>query len=83
MSKVKNNTVELQAILDTVNQLPTGDVGEYEVYDGSYTVTPLVTRQTLATNQKLMQADMVIEKIPYAEVSNNSGGITATIGNEV
>jgi len=27
-----------------------------------------------------MEEDMVIEKIPYAEVSNNAGGTTVIIG---
>lgn len=51
-----------------------------EVYEGSYRVTPRVSNQTLDTANKLMKSDVVIEEIPYAEVSNNSGGKTATIG---
>lgn len=80
MSKVKNNTSELREILDTVNELPSANTNGYEVYEGSYTVTPMVAEQTLDTSQKLMQSDVVIKKIPYFEVSNNSGGITASIG---
>ena len=53
---------------------------DYEVYEGSYKVTPAVSSQTLDTSNKLMQADVLVEKIPYAEVSNNSGGKTASIG---
>jgi hypothetical protein len=53
---------------------------DFEVYEGSYRVTPAVTPQTLDTSSKLMQADVVVEEIPYAEVTNNSGGKTATIG---
>lgn len=49
-------------------------------YEGSYQVTPAVSSQTLDTSNKLMQADIVVEKIPYTEVSNNSGGTTASIG---
>jgi hypothetical protein len=80
MSKIKDNTCGLLAILDAVNELPSADTAEYEVYDGTYQVTPMVTSQTLDTSNKLMQSDVVIEKIPYAEVSNNSGGKTASIG---
>lgn len=80
MSKIKNNTTGLQAILDAVNELPSADTADYEVYDGSYQVTPKVSSQTLATSNKLMQANVVVEQIPYAEVTNNSGGKTATIG---
>ena len=80
MSKIKNNTSGLQAILDAVNDLPNAGTGDYDVYEGSYAVTPSVERQTLDTSNKLMQADVVVEEIPYAEVSNNSGGTTASIG---
>lgn len=80
MSKLKNNTAELQAILEAVNELPDADTADFEVYEGSYRVTPAVSSQTLGTAHKLMQADVVVEEIPYAEVTNNSGGKTATIG---
>lgn len=80
MSKIKNNTAELRAILDAVNELPNAGTGDYEVYEGEYSVTPSVERQTLDTSNKLLQADVTVEKIPYAEVTNNSGGTTATIG---
>lgn len=54
---------------------------ELPLYDGEFTVTPLVgEEQTLLTAQKLLGSDIKIEKIPYSEVTNNSGGITATIG---
>ena len=52
-------------------------------YEGEYEVTPKVTAQSLPTARKLMTKDVTIAEIPYAEVSNNSGGTTATIGNEV
>ena len=82
MSKIKNNTSELQAILNAINDLPTADVSEYEVYEGEYKVIPSTSSKTLKTSNKLMQADVLVEKIPYAEVSNNSGGVTATIGGD-
>lgn len=52
----------------------------YEVYEGAYKVTPSVSNQTLETANKLMQSNVIVEEIPYAEVSNNSGGKTASIG---
>lgn len=55
-------------------------VGKPDVYDGEYRVIPKISAQTLDTANKLMQSDVVVEKIPYAEVSNNSGGKTASIG---
>lgn len=56
---------------------------ELPLYDGEYSVTPSANNeQTLLTAQKRMNANVTIEKIPYAEVSNNSGGTTVTIGEE-
>lgn len=49
-------------------------------YDGDYEVTPKVTAQLLATNNRAMRSDVEIRGIPYASVSNPSGGMTATIG---
>jgi hypothetical protein len=50
------------------------------LYEGEYEVTPKVTEQTIPTAQKFLARDVTIEKIPYFEVSNNSGGTTASIG---
>ncbi len=49
-------------------------------YEGDYEVTPRFEAQTLPTANRLLTEDVIIEEIPYAEVSNNSGGITVTIG---
>ena len=49
-------------------------------YEGDYIVTPKVDQQKLDTKGTIMRDDVIIEEIPYAEVSNNSGGKTASIG---
>lgn len=50
-------------------------------YDGEYIVTPKVAQQTtLATTNKVMDDDVTVLEIPYAEVSNLIGGKTAIIG---
>lgn len=50
-------------------------------YAGVYEVTPLVNASTtMQTAQKYMDRDVVVREIPYQEVSNLSGGNTATIG---
>lgn len=55
-----------------------------EIYDGEYIVTPSTnSEQTLNTANKLMKENVVVKEIPYFEVSNNSGGNTVYIGNEV
>jgi hypothetical protein len=50
-------------------------------YDGPYDVTPMpYTAQILPTSNLAMAEDVNIREIPYYEVSNTSGGMTATIG---
>lgn len=50
-------------------------------YDGVYEVTPSAHADLeLQTERKMMRENVLVNKIPYAEVSNQSGGLTATIG---
>ena len=52
-----------------------------EIYHGAYTVTPSVWKETTLKTKNYKAADNItVEKIFYAEVSNESGGLTATIG---
>ena len=53
------------------------------LYEGEYEVTPRVDKQTLPTAKKFLTEDVTINKIPYFEVSNNSGGITASIADRI
>lgn len=55
-------------------------VKEHDTYNGQYNVIPKGNAQTLYTMDKLMKENVVVEKIPYYEVSNDSDGITAIIG---
>lgn len=50
------------------------------IYSGPYTVTSSIYNQSLSTNQTYMNDNIKINKIPYYEVSNLSGGKTASIG---
>lgn len=54
-----------------------------EPYLGDYSITPKVSDQKVPVKNKMMVKDLTVEKIPYFEVSNTSGGVTATIGSEV
>ena len=54
-----------------------------EPYDGPYEVTPKVSSQTLPTAKKLMLDDVSVRAIPYFDVSNQAGGNTIYIANEV
>lgn len=78
--RIQAHNAELREAIEVAESLPDANTADYEVYKGSYQVTPMVSSQTLDTSNKLLQADVVVEKIPYAEVSNNSGGKTASIG---
>ena len=49
-------------------------------YEGSYEVTPAITEQVIQTGRRTMMKDITILGIPYQEVTNLSGGKTATIG---
>ena len=57
--------------------------GVTEQYDGEYEVIPRVDSQTLPTKKKVMKDDLTIKEIPFFDVSNNSGGTTVYIGEEI
>lgn len=50
-------------------------------YAGPYGITPLFSAQTLPTAKRLLQQDVIIEKIPQYEVSNDYG-TTLILGDE-
>lgn len=56
--------------------------GDIEDYAGPYEVVPKVRSQVLKTKEKRMEHNVFVYEIPYATVSNQSGGMTATIGGE-
>lgn len=56
------------------------DISTYEFYDGEYIVTPDVIAQYLETDSKIMRDDVTVLAVPYTEVSNPDGGLTAIIG---
>lgn len=56
------------------------DGANVSIYDGDYTVTPSANEQILETAQKKMDKNVTIIAIPYSEVTNNSGGLTVSIG---
>ena len=49
-------------------------------YEGEYEIRPDQEEHVMPTKGRLMHKDMTIHEIPYQEVSNNSGGVTVTIG---
>lgn len=58
--------------------------GKLPTYDGEYVITPKpFTEQVLGTKNKSMTDDVTVLEIPYSEVTNPQGGITANIGFEL
>lgn len=56
-------------------------VKELPRYDGEYSITPSASEDiTLMTGQKMLDANIKINKIPYSEAPNDSNGTTVTIG---
>lgn len=49
-------------------------------YEGVYDVTPRLTQQMLATEDKLMLDDVTVHPIPVVSTSNPYGGQTVVIG---
>ena len=55
-------------------------IDELPVYTGAHSVIPDANNETtLGTQQMIVGRDIIVQKIPYAEVSNNSNGTTVTI----
>lgn len=54
------------------------------IYNGDYEITPKKEEeQILKTSGYAMAKDVVVKEIPYYEIKNDDGGLTATIGKEV
>lgn len=49
-------------------------------YSGNYEAIPRVTAQSLPTQDRWLDRDVVIQAIPYHEVENTERGTTAIIG---
>lgn len=82
--KVKNDSVKMSVGNNNIGMTveKAAFVGGIN-YEGSYEVTPTVDGETLKTAQTFLEKDIKINKIPYFEVNNNSGGNTVYIANEV
>lgn len=68
----QNLTDRVAALEQKINNMP--------VYNGANRVIPSGTQETvLDTSNKLVEQDITVEKIPYLEAENTSGGDTVTI----
>lgn len=58
---------------------PYPDIDDYGDDETDYVIVPSVSDQVLPTKNRRMKEDLVIEAVPYAEIDNGSGGLTAVI----
>ena len=97
MSYVENGVLFLDVSIQTERYIDVGiDTGEKVLdftvegskdarlpyYEGPYVVDPRKVSQELETANMSMSENVVVNEIYYAETSNLSGGMTATIGME-
>lgn len=52
----------------------------YKIYEGTYDINPKITMQELETKDKVMLDNVTVNEIYYNETENESGGMTAQIG---
>ncbi len=88
----KENAKKINAIFEETKQTFKALFGEVqqiteyvggELYTGDYFVTPKVDAQEMPTKGKVMGDNITIKSIPYFDVSNNSGGSTVFIAEEI
>lgn len=75
----KKGTSEVIAAVDFPDEIGNISSTEALYYEGEYTVIPKTEEQTLKTANKVMSDNLVVEKIPYYEVTNTANGKTVTI----
>lgn len=73
-------SVQTEQVVEISVSSNSGD--RFPFYTGDYTVTPTKRQIVLPTKHKSMSDDVTVFQIPYAEVQNQGGGLTATIGLE-
>ena len=82
---LKNNNnlnSNIQSNTNISAKLTVGGSSSYLDYSGSYDIIPNQEDQTLQTKDKILRENMLVEKIPYFETSNEYGE-TVYIGSEV
>lgn len=73
-----HDSQELMVEFENLHEITvTGDV---ERYTGEYDVTPLITAQTLYTQNKMMNDNVRVDMIPTRELENAAGGVTFIVG---
>lgn len=82
MRLIDENPIPLEVLDDELIdfELIGGDIDSVPKYTGTYIVEPKFTQQELATTNKMLTKDIVVEAIEVARTSNPSGGKTVYIG---
>lgn len=81
---LKGSVQSLPTLSGTVSVAVTAVPSDQEPYTGEYEVTPDISgEQVLATANKYLAKDIVINPVPYSETTNASDGVTVYIGKEV
>lgn len=79
--RIQAHNAELRKAIVMAENLPDNTGATHPEYEGEYTVIPSTDSDIiLETANKLLDENVKVNKIPYSEVSNNSGGKTASIG---
>lgn len=79
MIKMDIESHKIPITLDVKDYIGTYTPEGVETYEGDYTVVPKTTEQELYTKNKMMKDDVTVQKIPYHEISNETG-TTVVIG---
>lgn len=82
LSSNSNLIAKVENINNLDASLNIGGSGSYLDYSGSYDIIPNQNNQTLQTENRVLRQDLLVEKIPYFETSNDYGK-TVYIGSEV
>lgn len=70
-----------EIIKEVLENLPESVPGSVPEYTGEYHVIPSTSEDVvMETANKIMNADVRVKKIPFAEVTNTANGKTVTIG---
>lgn len=80
--QIHSITGDISSALSIQGSVSPGQLApRFPIYDGVYEVTPLAQLDiVLDTANKILQNNVTVNKIPYFQTSNLSGGYTATIG---
>lgn len=79
MIKINTQNAVVPIELEVKEYIGTYTPDGIETYEGDYTVIPKVSEQEMQTKNKMMEDNVIIQKIPFYEFSNETGK-TVVIG---